>query len=182
MKKIVFVTQNKNKVIDLQKILPNFQVENIDFEIDEIQSMSPEKVIEHKLKQAYEKMQIPCFVQDTSLFIESLNGFPGPFIKFFYETIGAETICKILENQENRKAIWKSIIGIYDGENITYLEEKVEGEIAKKPKGENGYSWDSIFIPTGEGKTLAEMTFEEKHKYTPTIKLLERLKGFLEKM
>ena len=70
MKKLVFVTQNQNKLSDAQKLLPDFEIEHIDFEVPEIQSLNPKEIVKHKLEYAYSKVQKPCFVMDASLFLD----------------------------------------------------------------------------------------------------------------
>ena len=74
-------------------------------------------------------------------------------------------------------AIWNlfALISVNGIENI-FLEESIIGRIAIYPKGENGYHWDTIFIPEGENRTFAEMTFEEKQSFAVTKKLLRKFK------
>lgn len=177
MKKLVFVTQNQNKLSDAQKLLPDFEIEHIDFEVPEIQSLDPKEIVKHKLEYAYGKVRKPCFVMDASLFLDCLNGFPGPFIKWWFEkTVGEEKTCKIANVFEERGCQWTTVLGYFDGKTTHFLEETVKGTLPEEPKGSNGYHWDTIFIPEGETRTLAEMTFEEKQSYAVTRKLMERLK------
>ncbi len=182
MKKIIFITENKNKLADAQKLLPDFEIEHVNFEVPEIQSLDPREIVEHKLRYAYEKIRKPCFVMDASLFLGCLNGFPGPFIKFWFEkTVGEEKTCQIanLFNKYNCK--WTTVLGYFDGENTHFLEETVKGKLPKKPRGKNGYHWDTIFIPENETRTFAEMTFKEKQSFAVTKKLLYRLKELIAK-
>ena len=179
MKKIVLVTQNKNKVEDFQKLMSEYVVEHVDFDIPEMQSFSPREIVENKLKFAFDKINIPCVVHDSSLFINSLNGFPGPFIKFFYHIVGNRKITEICNLYEDKSCRWVSIMAVYDGENVQFIEESVEGKISDIPKGTHGYAWDPIFIPDGETRTLAEMTFEEKQKYAVTQKLVKKLEQII---
>ena len=89
MKKLTFVTQNQNKLADAQKLLPEFEIEHVDFDVPETQSLDPKEIIKQKLEYAYGKIQRPCFVMDASLSLDCLNGFPGPFIKWWFEkTVG----------------------------------------------------------------------------------------------
>jgi XTP/dITP diphosphohydrolase len=179
MKKITFVTQNKNKLADAQKLLSDFEVQHVDFSVDEVQSMDVREIIEHKLKQAMEKVEGPLFVMDASLSFSALNGFPGPLIKFFYEKIGDKKITEIINELGDDKCIWTNSLGYFDGEKIHFLEEVVEGKVPCEPRGENGFHWDTIFIPDGSTKTLAEMDFEEKQSYATTKKLFEKLSKIL---
>lgn len=177
MKILVFVTQNKNKLADAQKLLPDFAIEHIDFDVPEVQSLDPKEIIQHKLAYAYEKIQKPCFVMDASLALDCLNGFPGPFIKWWFEsTVGEEKTCAIATLFGERGLTWTSTLGYFDGSDTHYLEEMIRGTLPDAPRGTQGFHWDTIFIPEGETRTLAEMTFEEKQSYAPTKKLFERLK------
>ena len=91
MKNIYLISGNEGKLREFQSIIP--QVKNIRLELDEIQSLDPIKIIEHKLNSAKNKLNNEginfdyIIVEDTSLFIDSLNGLPGPFIKFFLKSI-----------------------------------------------------------------------------------------------
>lgn len=180
MGELIFVTQNQNKVEDAQKLLPQFHIEHVDFDVPEIQSLDPKKIAEYKVQFAYDKVKKPCFVMDASLFLDCLNGFPGPLIKWYFKySVGAEKTCQIaaLFNQFNCK--WTTVLAYFDGEKIAYIEETINGMIAKEPRGTNGYEWDVIFIPEGDNRTFAEMTFEEKQHYAVTKKILDKFKDFL---
>ena len=177
MKTLVFVTQNHNKVSDTKKLLPEFTIEHVDFDVPEIQSLDPKEIVEHKLRFAFERVKKPCFVMDASLFLDCLNGFPGPFIKWYFEkTVGAEKTCKIATLFNQFGCNWTTVLGYFDGKETHFLEETVKGSIPKEPRGTNGYHWDTIFIPENEKRTFAEMTFEEKQAFAVTKNLLLRLK------
>jgi non-canonical purine NTP pyrophosphatase (RdgB/HAM1 family) len=176
MQTLVFVTQNLYKLEDAQKLLPDFHIEHVDFEVPEIQSLDPREIVEHKLKLAYEKTQKPCFVKDASLFLDCLNGFPGPFIKFWFEkTVGEDKTCQIANLFQEYGCRWTTVLGYYDGVQTHFIEETVNGRIAESPRGANGYHWDTIFIPEGENRTFSEMTFEEKQNHAVTKKVFEQL-------
>ena len=179
MKTLVFVTQNRNKLEDAKRLMPGFEIEHVDFEVPEIQSLNSKDIIEHKLKFAYVQIKRPCFVMDTGLYIDVLNGFPGPLIKWFYHQVGADKISQVVQSLGQTECKWTTTLGYFDGKEETFLEETVMGDIAPKPQGDKGYEWDVIFIPKGEERTLAEMTFEEKQTYAVTKKLLGRFQDQL---
>lgn len=180
LEKLVFVTQNPNKVADAKKLMPGFDIDHIDFEVPEIQSMDPREITEYKIKFAYERVQKPCFVMDASLFLDCLNGFPGPFIKWYYKnTVGAEKTCQIANLFKQPGCKWTTVLGYYDGQDTHFLQEDVKGKVPPTPVGTNGYDWDVIFIPEGEKRTFAQMTFEEKQEYAVTKKLLTRFDRLL---
>jgi XTP/dITP diphosphohydrolase len=180
MKQLTFVTQNLNKVADAQKLLSDFEINHIDFDVPEIQSLDPREIVEYKLRFAYEHTKQPCFVMDASLFFDCLNDFPGPFIKWYYsKTVGAEKTCKIAEFFNQPGCHWTTVLGYFDGEQTHFFEETVQGTIPSEPRGSNGYDWDVIFVPEGETRTFAEMTFEEKQEYAVTKKLLAKFAEFI---
>jgi len=163
MKGFKFATGNQNKLKEAREIL-GFEIEQLDIDIEEIQEVDVRKVIEHKAKAAFDRVGAPVLVEDTSLNIEALNGFPGALIKWLLKAIGNEGICKILSVFPNKKARAVACVGVYDGENMIIGEGIIDGVIGELPRGENKFGWDPIFIPDGYQETFAEMMPEEKNK------------------
>ena len=184
MKNIYLISGNEGKLREFRSIIP--QVKNIRLELDEIQSLDPIKIIEHKLNSAKNKLNNEginfdyIIVEDTSLFIDSLNGLPGPFIKFFLKSIDNDGICKIVNSySQNINASAKTFIGLIDKEGvINFFEGEIKGKISKEPRGENGFGWDKIFIPNGSNKTFAQMQSDEKNNISMRKIAIERLKEF----
>jgi inosine/xanthosine triphosphate pyrophosphatase family protein len=79
--KIQFITGNKNKFAEAQKIISN--LEQLDVDLPEIQEIDAKKVIEAKLQEARNLFEGEFVVEDTSLYLDCLNGLPGPLIKWF---------------------------------------------------------------------------------------------------
>lgn len=182
MRSIVFVTQNKHKLADAQKLLPEYHIEHIDYKTIEIQSFDLKEIITQKLTHAYKHVQKPCFVMDTALSFECLNGFPGPFIKWWVEVVGEEKTCQIAQHLNQHGCTWTTTLGYFDGTETQYLEETVRGTISREPQYGEGpnWDWDTIFIPDGDTRTFAQMTFEDKQSYAVTKKLLDRLHTLLQ--
>jgi len=180
METLVYVTQNPNKLADTRRLLPNIKIERTDFEVPEIQSLDPHEVAEHKLRFAYEQTKMSCFVTDTSLFLECLNGFPGPLVKWYFSnSVGGDKTCEIARLFGQTGIRWTTVLGYFDGRQVRFIEETVEGSVSDTPRGRGGYDWDVIFIPQGEVRTFAEMTFDEKQKYSVTRRLLENFQSLL---
>lgn len=179
MKDITFITGNQNKADYLARYL-EFPVKHTKLDLDEIQSLDLKEIVEHKVRQAYEKIKTPVIVEDVSLEFVALGQLPGPFIKFFVDTVPFETICAML-NGMSRKAIARCVFGYYDGKNLELFEGHMNGEIAEKPAGENGYGWDKLFIPEGYTTTRAEMNEEDDRKTYTQIKPFAQLKEFFSK-
>lgn len=175
--KITFVTGNQNKFDYLVKYL-GFPVERAKIDLDEIQSLDLKKIVEHKVRQAYAKVNSPVIVEDVSLAFEALGGLPGPFIRFFVENMSYEAICAMLHGK-SRKATARCVFGYYDGEILKLFEGSLGGEIAEVPAGETTYDWDKIFIPEGYTVTRARLSEEDNKKTYLQIKPFAELKEFL---
>ncbi|MCF7872373.1 RdgB/HAM1 family non-canonical purine NTP pyrophosphatase [Candidatus Woesearchaeota archaeon] len=177
-----FITGNTNKYDEATKILSNIEeIEQIYIDLDEIQSMDSKEIIKHKLEQAKKYEKNNFFVEDTSLNLLCLNGFPGPLIKWLYKKIGIQGIYELCKKYENYEATATITIGYLDKNNEEhYFEGKVAGKIVS-PRGNNGFVWDNIFMPKEHKKTYAEMTKEEKNKISPRKIALEKLKNHLRK-
>lgn len=178
MRRLTFITGNQNKADYLGKYL-GFPVEHIKIDLGEIQSLNLNEIVEHKVRQAYEKVQGPVIVEDVSLEFEALGRLPGPFIRFFVDEVPFENICSMLDGK-TRKATARCVFGYYDGQVLKLFEGKLGGEIAVTPAGENGYGWDKIFIPDGYTVTRAELSEEDDRKTYLQMKPFAELKQFLE--
>lgn len=167
---IVFATGNKDKVKEAESIL-GVKVVGTSLEIDEIQSLDPEKVALAKAKAYFSKLKKAVFVEDTSLSFSVLGGLPGPYISDFLKSIGNEGLVKLVS--KNRKATAQvTLVYINSKGNENIFVGKVNGFISKEPKGDKGFGWDAIFIPDGNTRTFAEMNLSEKNKYSMRAKAL----------
>lgn len=178
MEKITFITGNQKKADYLAKYL-GFPVEHIKLDLDEIQSLDLKEIVEHKVRQAYEKIKKPVIVEDVSLEFAALGRLPGTFIKFFVDEVPFETICSMIDGK-TRKATARCVFGYFDGQDLKTFEGGLDGEIATTPSGENGYGWDKIFIPQGHTVTRASLEEKDDQKTYLQIKPFEKLKEFLE--
>lgn len=175
----VFITGNKNKVLEARQILKNFEIKQRTLNLSEIQSLKVEEVVKEKAKEAFKIVKKPVLVEDTSLEIKAWNNFPGALIKFLLESVGAQGIIKMLSGEKNRFAVAKTALGLYDGKNLKVFVGKIEGTISKKVSGERGFGWDSIFIPQGFKKTFAQMNSKEKSSLSMRRKALEKMEEYL---
>lgn len=156
-----FITSNMNKFLEAQQIIPT--LEQISLDLPEIQSLDPKEIIKHKLEFASTKYPNDCvLVEDTSLSINSLNGLPGPLIKWFLQTLGPEKIAEISHLHENHRAQASVIVGVSLPQQAPqFFMNEISGTIVH-PSGEEGFGWDCIFMPNNFTKSFAEMTREEK--------------------
>ncbi|MHB1830605.1 MAG: RdgB/HAM1 family non-canonical purine NTP pyrophosphatase [Candidatus Micrarchaeaceae archaeon] len=158
---VLFATSNKNKVKEVSGIM-GFTVKSRDMDLEEIQSASVEEVAKHKVLNAFSKLECPVIAEDTGLFIDGLDGFPGPLVKWATKGLGYEGICRIVDKCANRNAYAETCVAFYDGKSLKAFTGRIHGTIAMRPKGNGKFGWDHIFIPKGHRKTFAEMATKEK--------------------
>lgn len=174
---IYFVTGNAKKFTEMKRQISD--LEQLDIDLPEIQSMDPHVIIKEKLKAALKHHSGPIIVEDQSLWFDCLNGFPGPLIKWLLDTVEKADIAKIPEPFGDFGVEAKAIIGYAKNPNdIHYFEGSVHGKLVQ-PRGDNGFSWDVIFQPDGDTRTFAEMTGEEKDQYSMRAKAAQKLNEFL---
>lgn len=176
---LFFVTGNEYKIREASEIL-GFEVRSIKLDLSEEQNIEVDKIIESKVKAAYAKVKRPIIVEDTGLYFEAMNGFPGALIKWVLKSVGNDGAIKILNGHKNRNAYAKTSIGYFDGKNFKVFSGIIKGKISDEPKGENGFGWDMIFIPENHEKTFAEMTNDEKNDISMRKIAFESLKEFLQ--
>lgn len=168
MKTITYVTGNWAKVESAKQALEplGYEINNIKMDTIEIQSDDVEEVAKFSSKWASEQLKCDVLKNDSGLFVEALNGFPGTYTHYVEETLGEDGLLKLLDGVENRKAYFKEVLAYceYGGEPITFIGI-TNGVIAKEKSGEYGWSWDFIFIPDGEDKTLGCFPDKERWKF-----------------
>lgn len=175
---IYFITGNKNKFEEVKAILPI--IEQLDIDLPEIQDVDARAIVRSKLQEALNHKAGEFIVEDTSLYLECLNGLPGPFIKWFLATIGNDGLVELAQKMGNDKAEAKTIIGYAKShEEVYFFEGTIKGRIVKKA-GETMFGWDPIFMPEGHDKTFAEMGREEKGKISMRRLAADQLKEFLQ--
>jgi len=178
---IFFATNNVNKFNEARKVLAEYKIAvgMLRVKTLEIQSESLEEIAKASAKEAFKKCNLPIIVEDAGLFIETLNGFPGPYAAYIYQTIGNNGLLKLMENIENRMAKFQSVIAYYSSELDVPLcfKGEVIGEITRKERrGEDksGFGFDPVFKPTTINETFAEMSVEDKNKYSHRAKALHK--------
>lgn len=177
LKNFTFVTSNKNKAAEIREILgPEIKIRKLD--VLEIQSLNLDEVITAKAKSAYMLVKKPVIVEDISLEIAALNNLPGPFVKFFLQTIGTEGTVKLVGKNPTKTTV-TAAVAIYDGTKLKVFKGIVRGTLVKKNKGENGFGFDKIFVPAGYTKTYAQMDQTLKNRISHRAKALKKLKEYL---
>jgi XTP/dITP diphosphohydrolase len=160
-----FATSNKNKFDEAKIILEQFDLSlrRLSSKGSEVQADDVMVVAEHAAKNAYAKWRRPLFVEDTGLFVASLKGFPGPYASFVARTLGPQSVLRLLGRSAKREAVFVTAVAFTeDGVRVKMFSGTLDGVVPKEPRGTGGFGFDSVFVPRGEVRTLAEMTPEEK--------------------
>jgi XTP/dITP diphosphohydrolase len=177
MRRIYFATSNKNKFNEASRILEKYGYELVlfSFEKKELQSTELVEIALQSALIAYTFVNAPVVVEDSGLFIKALNGFPGPFSSYVYKTIGVRGVLKLMEGVTDRSAYFEAAVAIVMPPFERVFKGSVYGRIADSPRGTGGFGFDPIFIPENEYKTFAEMSVEEKNKYSHRARAFEKL-------
>jgi len=176
--KLYFITGNKGKFKEAKAILG--EVEQLEMDLPEIQGTDPKEIIKAKLVEALNHQKGEFVIEDTSLYLDCLSGFPGPLIKWMLEKIGNEGLADLVEKMGNSGAEAKTVAGYAKSpKDIYFFEGSVRGKIVP-PRGNLDFGWGPIFQPEGYSLTYGEMDREEKNKTSMRKIAFSKLKNFLE--
>lgn len=177
MQTIYFVTGNDNKFKEAKAQLP--QLERVHIDVPEEQSIDPQYIIAKKLEFAKTQHEGPLIVEDTSLYLSGLNGFPGPLIKWMLYSVDTQGIYDLCQSIHNRHAVAKTVIGYDDGKgDVQFFEGEIPGQIVP-PSGIDGFGWDEIFQPDGLSETFAAMGDSFKPEFSMRTMAFEQLREYL---
>lgn len=187
--KLVFATNNLHKLAEARKIIGDkaevLSLDDIGCRAD-IPETEPtlEGNSALKARYVYERFGLNCFADDTGLEIDALNGAPGVYsARYAGEPSNpAKNRSKVLqeiEGEPNRNARFRTIITlIADGKEYQFAGI-AEGRITTEERGENGFGYDSIFVPAGYEQTFAQLGQEEKNRISHRGKALAKFQQFI---
>lgn len=187
--KLVFATNNINKLKEVQALMPNhiqlLSLADIKcFEdIPETQDTIKANAIE-KVSYVKTHYNIDCFADDTGLEVDALNGMPGVYSARYAgpernANANTQKLLKELINKPNRAAQFKTVIALNLNDKLYTFTGICKGEITKEKKGSGGFGYDPIFKALGYNKTFAELTLKEKNKIGHRGKAVNKLMDFL---
>lgn len=191
MMKLVFATNNKNKIKEIKHLLNNsleiLSLEDIQcFEDIPETSDTIEGNAIQKAQYVYENYGYNCFADDTGLEIEALNGEPGIYSARYAgeeknPDMNMNKVLDKLKNISNRNARFKTVIALIVDGKTTCFEGIVEGEITHAKSGSEGFGYDPIFMPKGYNKTYSEMSLDIKNTMSHRAIATKKLIAFLKK-
>lgn len=186
---VFFASNNINKFNEARTVLAKYKIElgMLRVKTAEIQSANLREIAQISAQDAFRRCRLPVIVEDAGLFIDALFGFPGPYAAYVYKTISNKGLLKLMENVEDRKAKFQSVIAYcdsYSGKPVCF-EGEAAGKIISEEKrgnGKSGFGFDPIFRPLGSVKSFAEMTVEEKNVFSHRAKAVRKFAEWYKKL
>ena len=187
---LVIASNNDGKIKEVQEILNEYEIISmkeigIKIDVEENQNTFEENAIKKAETIAKKLKGKKCLADDSGIEIEYLNGFPGVYTKRWHEGPYRQRNLAIIEKlknvpKEKRKIRFVTAIAISDGTNTISEQGNINGYVAENIRGENGFGFDEIF-ELENGKTLAQLSQEEKNKISARKIALEKLRNRLYK-
>jgi XTP/dITP diphosphohydrolase len=194
IKKLVIGTNNRGKLKEIRNLLPK----NIKtLSISHLKIKSPRENGKNfqqnsliKSKYFSKKTNLTCLADDSGLEIDLINKNPGIYSARWggKNSDFNKAIKKVYKELYKKDKNWKlkkikarfvcALSISYLNKKITCVIGKVEGRIAHKPKGTNGFGYDPIFIPNNKKKTFGQMKSSEKYKIDHRFQAFKKLKKF----
>jgi XTP/dITP diphosphohydrolase len=187
--KLIFATNNQHKVEEIRSLVGNslniitLLEAGIDIDIPEPYNTLEENA-SCKSKTIFEMTKTNCFSEDTGLEVIALNGEPGVNSARYAGTnrsfdANIEKLLTNLAGKGDRNARFRTIISLLIDGTETLFEGICDGQIISEKRGEQGFGYDPVFIPTGANKTFAEMNMNEKNQFSHRKKATQKLVAFL---
>ena len=193
--KLLIGTNNKGKYKEIKDLLPKYI---ITYSTSEFKLKSPREdgqtFLENsiiKSKHFSKKTKLICLADDSGLEIDILDKRPGIYSARWGGKKGnfKKAINRVYEELSKKDKNWKfkkvkarficALSICYLDKKIASVIGKVEGYISEKPKGKNGFGYDSIFIPKNKRKTFGEMSSSQKYKIDHRFVAFQKIKRFL---
>ncbi len=189
MKKIVFATNNPNKIREVNTLLSGryhfLSLKDIGC-LEELEESRPtlEGNAIQKAQYVYDTYKEDCFSEDTGLEIMALDGAPGVITARYAgpkrdNQANMARVLSELADKDDRSAQFRTVLALFlDGEQHLF-EGIVTGHIAMTPSGRDGFGYDPLFIPDGHSSTFAEMSAKDKNEISHRGRAIRKLIKFL---
>jgi len=176
---IFLLTGNLGKLKEIKRWLDplGIEVKIMKKEFVEVQADTLEEVIHFGVGHLVESegVDVPFIKDDSGLFIRALEEFPGVYSSYVQRTVGNQGILRLMEGIEDRRARFRTVIGLYlPSRGLSIFTGECHGTITKEIRGKQGFGYDPIFVPDGEERTFAEMSIEEKNSMSHRVLALTR--------
>ncbi len=189
--KVVFATNNPNKMIEVKEILSEINIEvltlkdlGIEIEIEEDQDTF-EGNAKKKSHTIFELTKLPTIADDSGLMVEVLDGAPGVYSSRYagedhnYERNNQKLLQELKNKPKPHRAKFVCVVSYKTETEDEIFVGVVNGEIIDEPRGTNGFGYDPLFKPDGFELTYAELPSEIKNKISHRYKALVQFRDYL---
>lgn len=177
---LLLVTGNPGKLAEARR-LAGRELEAIELDLPEIQSLDFLEVLEEKARSAFAAVGRPLVVEEAGLELAALNGFPGPLVRWMLDAVGAEGIARVAHGAGDPEARARCFLCWTDGASSIVGRGETSGTLVLPGRGDGGFGFDPVFLPDGSDRTFAELDGDEKDRLSHRGKawrdLLRRLDG-----
>jgi XTP/dITP diphosphohydrolase len=180
---INFASNNPDKIAEVTAILEAFSIKIIpaNLKVREIQADKLEDIASDSAEATAKFAGKSIVVEDAGLFINSLNGFPGPYSSFVYRTIGCKGILKLMSGVQDRTAVFRSAVSYCSfNRELKVFTGEARGKISSSERAGRKFGYDPIFIPeSASNKTYSEMSIMEKNRVSHRFRAFKELATWL---
>lgn len=166
--KLGLVTSNRHKLEEYRHGLERLgvEIELVKADCEEIQTDTLQKVVRSCIEQLKDQGHRNFMLDDSGLFVPSLNGFPGVYSAYVMETIGCQGMLRLIDGLD-RQARFECCIGVCSDELGEFSVTGVSpGRIIYEERGTGGFGYDPIFVPDGDERTFAQMDMLSKNQHS----------------
>ena len=188
-KQIIIASNNSGKIKEFKEILDEYELismhqAGLNIEVEENEETFIGNAIKKAVTISNNMNGKMCIADDSGIEIEYLNGFPGVQTKRWKKGTDRQRNMEILDKmkgvpKEKRKVSFVTAIALASGNDVITSQARLDGYVSEFPRGDNGFGFDEIF-ELQDGKTLAELSLEEKNEISARkkaiLKLYENLK------
>ncbi len=180
---LLIATTNKHKVREIAQILAPYGVylKQKKLKLAEPDFESLEQIAEAKARQAFAKLERPVIAEDTGVYFEAYNNFPGTLAKRVFLGIGFGGLLLLIKHAKNRRAHFRTVICFFDGRAMKTFSGKLEGRLLAKTVSleKDRLPYEKIFVPRGSKKALVDLSVGEKNRISHRAKAAGKLARWL---
>ena len=166
--RLLLVTGNRHKFDEMSQILKEFGIELVQKEVELIEPdfSSQGRIAEYKALQAFEKFKEPVVCEDTGVYFDGYNNFPGVLAKRVFSGLGFDGLTAIIRATKNRNAHFKTVVSYFDGKTMKSFSGVLRGKLIEKTVSvdKDRLPYEKIFVPEGFSDALVNISLEEKNK------------------
>lgn len=178
METVIFVTNNEGKHREVERLLAGLSVRFQRMDLAGHEGVEDvEELARLRVAEAYARLKQPCFVERSGLFLYDHPGELGVKFKRALRDLGEEALAR---KYGGSHGVARVAVAYEDGTGPRVFSGSISGTLLKEPRGEGGYGWDRIWVPTGYQRTLAEMQsskFVVNMRAAPYLELGDTLRG-----